>query len=429
MIPFLIFIPPGTPHKELLTWTFGTAIRALNLRHVQVADKENASFETIRMEKANIHSLLAQEHFSMASLLAIKPHFSAEGIIRTNGSDDELLTAFYLINCLQEYHSASVDELGRFKYKDSLQETFKNIETSFVTELFRRYFSKHLPHPLRNQVIESSRFFFSHDIDSLYGAFLQDGLAALKKGRFDVIFRLVLNTLFSRPDWFNIDQILKIDNDHDLRSTFFWIVNKGRINQNLTNADYSIHSAKVKDTIEQIRGNGSHLGLHKSLSSETFDQELKKLPVSAVVNRNHYLKFSLPDHFDALEVSSIKVDCSLGYAEQFGFRNSLSIPFVPFNLQAEKPYHFLEVPLNLMDGTFQKYLDLPGDKVSENMIRFIEQNKTNAVISVLWHNHFFSSYRFRGYFEPYVELLEYLKTNRFSAISPGQLYNKYYFSL
>ncbi len=106
----------------------------------------------------------------------------------------------------------------------------------------------------------------------------------------------------------------------------------------------------------------------------------------------------------------------------------MAIPFVPFSMGSQKPYHFLEVPLNVMDGTFQKYMGLSPEQSSQHIINFIEKNSTNAVISVLWHNHFFTSYRFGAYFKPYKELLNYLKENQYGYITPDELYAKYYFS-
>lgn len=424
MAAFLILIPADTRNQEALLWLFRTAVMALNLRKVCVDEKEIAGHEIIHL--LNFHTALpelslTEDYFNKKAF-----SFNAEGVILRNDVEDELLTAFYLINCLQEYNTTSLDAIGRFKFEGSHQQRFQKTEQNFVTLLFERYFKKYLPNVLANRVEEKSSFFLSHDIDSLYGAFLQDGKAALKRGRLDIIAKLILNTAILQPDWFNIDKIMNIESEYDLRSTFFWIVNKGRVNQSLTNADYDIRSKKMQETISSVTGKGNYIGLHKSISNETFNEEIAKLNKHIVINRNHYLRFTLPKHYKDLENSNIRIDCSLGYAEHYGFRNSLAVPFVPFNLQEAKPYSFLEIPLNVMDGTFQKYMQVSAEDTSRRIIEFIEKNKTNSVISVLWHNHFFSSYRFRGFFEPYKDVLAYIKENKFEAKSPGQLFNKYY---
>jgi len=425
MKSYLLHIPE-TKNRNHFLWLFKTAVKALNLKNVLVDDKEQPLYETVLLDPLTFNSQLSDIDLKTGSFNEFV--FNKEGIILNKEMNDELMTAFYYINSIQEYNSNSIDSIGRFKYDDSIQKKFNLIQQNFVTDLFESFFKKHFPDLLKNRVFEKSQFFFSHDIDSLYGAFLQDGLAALKKGRLDIIIKLVLNTVIMKPDWFNIEKILKIENEYDLKSTFFWIVNKGRVTKALTNADYDINSPTLKNTLQAVLNNGSSLGLHKSISEESFDEELSKLNVSTTINRNHYLKFNLPTHYQNVEASSLTIDCSLGFAEHYGFRNSMAIPFVPFNMESEKPYHFLEVPLNIMDGTFQKYIGLSPEQTSQHIISFIEKNNTNSVISVLWHNHFFTSYRFGAYFKPYKELLNYIKDHQYGYITPNDLYSKYYIS-
>lgn len=426
MTPYLIYIPSDTYNKEALTWLFRTGSMVLNLKKVKVDDKEIVGHTTIRLDNEGFYSSLSKLNLSEDSLSKKVFRFNESGCIVEDGKSDELLTAFYLINSLQEYNSNNLDSIGRFKYELSYQKRFNKIEENFAATLFKIYFNKYFPAILDNSAAEPSTFFLSHDIDSLYGAILQDGKAALKGGRFDIIAKLILNAILLKPDWFNINKIIDIENEYDLKSTFFWLVNKGRVNKHLTNSDYDLNSQKVRATLSHIKNRGNYIGLHKSISNETFNEEILKLNKHIVINRNHYLKFSLPKHYHDLESSNIRIDCSMGFAEHHGFRNSIGIPFVPFNLVLNKPHSFLEVPLNVMDGTFQKYMNIPPEEASRRMISFIENNKINAVISVLWHNHFFSSHRFKGYFEPYKSLLTYIQENKFNALSPGQLFNRYF---
>ncbi|MBI3519883.1 MAG: hypothetical protein HY062_11065 [Bacteroidetes bacterium] len=425
MKSYLLFIPPNTKNKSCLLWLFKTAISSLNLKNIIVDEIEISTHQTILINETTIHSRIAAVDLN----IWFQPNsltFDNNGIIMNNAVEDELMTAFYLINSISEYNSKYIDNIGRYKFDASYQKKHDIIGTNFVTILFERYFNKYFPQLLENRVFEKTQFFFSHDIDSLYGAFLQDGKAALQKGRFDIIAKLIFNAIILNPEWFNIDKILKIENEYELKSTFFWIVNKGRVNKSLTNADYDINSPSLRRTIDKVLSNNSFVGLHKSISNESYDQELKKLPVQTTINRNHYLRFNLPKHYQNIEESQLKIDCSLGFAEHYGFRNSLAIPFVPFNILEGKPYQFLEIPLNVMDGTFQKYMQLPPIETTRHILSFIEKNKTNSVISVLWHNHFFNSYRFNGYFKPYEDILMYIKEQSFSFVTPETLFNKYY---
>ena len=425
MRSYLLYIPKTIKNNNHFLWLFKTAVLALNLKNISVDNEEKNDCEVVTYDPQKFNSQLSDAN--LLSLIQDKEIiFNNEGVILYKEQEDELMTAFYLINSLQEYGSDYKDNIGRFQYDYSWQKQFRHIDQNFVVMLFERFFLKHFPKLLENRVFEKSRFFVSHDIDSLYGAFLQDGLAAVKNGRIDIIAKLVFNAILMKPEWFNIDKILKIENEYDLKSTFFWIVNKGRVSKTLVNSDYNIDSSKLKNTLNSVITNKSYIGLHKSISGDSFDEEISKLGHPVTINRNHYLKFDLPTHYQSVERSSLKIDCSLGFAEHYGFRNSLAIPFVPFDISAEKPYHFLEVPLNIMDGTFQKYMKLTPEETSKHILEFVEKNKTNSVLSVLWHNHFFNSYRFGSYFEPYITLLDYIKENKFNFITPESLYSEYY---
>ena len=74
----------------------------------------------------------------------------------------------------------------------------------------------------------------------------------------------------------------------------------------------------------------------------------------------------------------LKVDCSLGFAETPGFRNSYGQPFLPYNLSEDRPYRFVEVPLNIMDGTFQRYMKVPVKETATRVIDFFEKNKYDS---------------------------------------------------
>lgn len=321
------------------------------------------------------------------------------------------LHAFYLVNSLGEYAAipADRDELGRLRYEASVQKR-TGIQANLVLELMCRVLNENEPlQACFSFKAQKSFFFLSHDIDSLYGSLLQDGLWALKHGRFDVLLKLFATALAARPHWFNIDLVMKTESDYGFRSTFYWLVNQGKIDARQTNSDYNIGSARVRNAIASSAQNGFEAGLHKSISPESFRTELDKLAfVKPVGNRYHYLKFAVPALYDTIEESGLKLDASLGFAEHYGFRNNYGYPFQPFNTHTGQPYSFLEVPLTIMDGTFQRYLKVPVAETGDTIIRFLEAHRENALISVLWHNTFFSNYKYKGYLNEYKKILAYL---------------------
>ncbi len=337
------------------------------------------------------------------------------------------LEIFYLVNSMDEVTADETcfDSLGRFQYAFSYQGQHRLLanrvlhlilDTSVTLGFLKHHFVP-TPHP--------TNFFLSHDIDSLYGSTVQDGLWALKKGRIDVLLQLFYNVVIQRPHWFNIDLIMDLESEYDFRSTFYWLVNHGRIDKRQTNADYLIDSPKLKACLNKVVERGFENGLHKSISNQSLKEEAGRITTQVLGNRYHYLKFRLPDAYQAIEASGLQLDASLGFAEQFGFRNAYSLPFSPYNFETGKAFGFLEVPLTIMDGTFQRYQKVPVNKTAEQIIDFFESNKQNALVSILWHNTFFTNYKYKGYLQEYKKLLGYLYESKFPCMTQTDILNHY----
>ena len=350
-------------------------------------------------------------------------YFEKECFITTNSQPDLLATCFYMLNSLQEYNATDNDEVGRFVFEKSYQSKFGNIKENLV----QKYFDKLAQHPkfLRIETKnEKSSVFISHDIDNVNLAWIEDGFAALKAGQIHHLFRLLFNAAIQKPDWFNMDKIMAIHDEYSLKSTFFWIANKGKSANGLYNADYDIRSKKVQQTISSIRQKGFGNGIHKSVSDESFEQEAHKLGFKPIANRYHYLKFSLPQAYNELEQANIKLDSSLGFSKNYGFRNSYGQAFQPFNMEKQKAYNFIEIPLNIMDRTFH-YTHTPIKNISNEVINFFEANKFNCTLSLLWHNNFFNSIKYNGYLQEYKKIIAYLYENDFKSLIQQEIIDKY----
>lgn len=337
------------------------------------------------------------------------------------GKPDYLSTAFHMINSMQEHDNRDLDDLNRFRFKNSYQCRFRNSKDNIVQNCFSEI-SKIAGITPRK---EKTKFFLSHDIDIVYGAILEDGFNVLKKGRIDIFFNMLFKLALGKPAWLNIDQIMKIESEYDCKSTFFWIVNQGKINNRERNADYSFQSEKIQTPFNEIEREGFGSGIHKSISSETFEQEFVKFKKQPFSNRYHYLKFNLPKAYHDIDDAGLKLDASLGFAEEIGFRNSYGLPFNPYNFKSKKAFSFVEVPLHVMDRTYFQYKKFSVEKAQNDIFDFFEKNRENSVISVLWHNNFFTNYKFKGYPELYKRILLYIRENDFGTISQEEIVKKY----
>lgn len=370
---------------------------------------------------------LAETNTIQISETFIKSHLNAaqlgeNGFFKLeNGKPDYIGTAFFMLTSLQEHNDKNPDGLGRFKFANSYQNRYSNTKKNIVQYCFDQ---------LAQQLgistpPEKTKFFLSHDIDTVYGAILEDGFNVMKKGRIDQFLRFFINVAIGKPDWLNIDKIMKLESEYDCKSTFFWIMNKGTLNKREKNADYRFTSKSIQSHFHAVEKAGFENGIHKSISPQSFAEELMTYGKKSLANRYHYLKFNLPEGYDAIAESGLAIDASLGFAEEPGFRNSYGLPFNPYNFRTKEAYSFIEVPLHVMDRTYYQYKKMNVLEAWQDILTFFEKNRENCVLSVLWHNNFFTDYKFKGYLDLYKKILGYIRDNNFHTLSQQEIIDQY----
>lgn len=348
-----------------------------------------------------------------------------------NGRPDYLGTCFYILNYLQEYNDPDLitDEYGRFPYQASFQAKFKTVQQDLVSLYFQKVRESIRVLPAI-EMRDPSRVFLSHDVDTITSSLLHEGKAALLQKNIPLVMQIILRHFLEGPSYLNqMDRIMDIHDKHGFKSTFFWLVEKGKKKSPYTgkiipHSDYRIHQRKIKKKQQKILKRGFENGLHKSVERRPFNQESELIDSPVVGNRNHYLFVRLPQHFDALEKSDILLDFSLGFGRMYGHRNSYGRPVIPFNMSKSKAYSFLEVPLQLMDTTFKYYHKLPARRAENLIIDFLDKHRYNTVLSILWHNDMFSPIKNANWLKLYKTILDYLKQNHMYSITQDELLNE-----
>ena len=122
-----------------------------------------------------------------------------------------------------------------------------------------------------------------------------------------------------------------------------------------------------------------------------------------------------------MEKAGIKFDSSLSFAEVTGFRNGFAAPYQPWIFSERRAVKLVECPMHVMDTTYFNYLKVSGEACYDSVVEFMEANKYNSLISILWHNNFISAYKYKEYKETYLRLLEYLELNSFKAVNPSEI--------
>ncbi|NQX92616.1 MAG: hypothetical protein HRT74_10925, partial [Flavobacteriales bacterium] len=196
--------------------------------------------------------------------------FSQELILTDEkGNRDFLGSIFFLVNGIQEYSAPSerFDNLGRFKFEGSIQEKKGTVETNSVQLIIEKFLLLFDVKPSA----QKTRVFVSHDIDSIHGSLLQDGFYLAKNLKVGTLAKHITRQLLKSPDWLNMDQIQKLNTEHGIRSTFFWLTQKGMGEDAVMNADY--HVQKITRTLEKVKDNDNISGLHKASTKLSIDEE------------------------------------------------------------------------------------------------------------------------------------------------------------
>ena len=341
-----------------------------------------------------------------------------------DGDQDYLASIFYLVNCIQEYGEKKRDKYGRYPYEQSIQKKLNFLNKNMVQGLIDEFITTHPVLSKLNTHRRKSSFFLTHDIDTVYGAKNQNGDHALKTHQYHKIPQLLWNHYLGRPDWMNMDKIMTLEAQFGFKSTFYWLVYKDKVN-----ADYDLTHPQILHQTNLINQKGFENGLHKSLRENTFDEELGELCVinkeRTIGQRYHFLKFNLPQAWTDIENACLKLDTSLGFSEDFGFRNSYGLPFMPFNLKENRVFDLIEAPMNIMDGNFF-YQGKTVSEAEKALIDWLDKNKENAMITLNFHNNFFDNMLYKGYDKLYSTILRYFKEENFRCMTQKDLISEYY---
>ncbi len=347
---------------------------------------------------------------------------------------DIIAASFYFLSGWQEFIESNKDTYGRFRFIDSIQYKLDIINIPIVNYYFDilKYSiekSYKIKIDYRNKK-DNFVTFISHDIDTCESAWLQGSKSEIKNNNFITPIKLLYNKLLFTDKWFNFNEIIELEKKLKINSTFFFLCKKGKKN-NIPNADYTISKKKFKKVFSYIINQGSEIGIHGSIGtyidSEKLELELKTLKNNIKGNRFHFLYFDIVKSPIVLQKCNIKYDSSLGFAEHYGFRNSYCFPFFLYNFENDSSTNILEIPLILMDGTLQnkRYMNINQENIIPKIHLLIKEiKKFNGVFSILWHNTHFSKYKYAGWKEIFIKIIELCKQENSTFYNGIQIYNK-----
>ena len=152
----------------------------------------------------------------------------------------------------------------------------------------------------------------------------------------------------------------------------------------------------VDQYIENLNENSFEIGHHisnKSIFGYSLNED-KNLINSTYGNikgsRVHMLEFEIAPLFAQLEEQNYLYDTSLMFAEEFSYRTGFTFPHYIFNISKRIPYKTIEIPLNVMDISSNKYLHLNDKQFKKEILLFIDEAlKYGGAATFLFHNSYF----------------------------------------
>lgn len=416
-----IWIDPLLTYRSIIRYTLQLAAFNRQVTFHFVTERSDADFFVSEGEDSDLCLYATFYHSILKGDFNHGHHLGSSCLVHDkSGRIDHLATIYYCSNSLQERGEGVSDSIGRFKYESSYQARYDNVFLNLVQEAIQDLFRTNAKLARLKTRDRPTRLFLTHDIDTVYGAWKEDGMRAIRYGRIDKLFRLVVNMLFRRPDWLNMDKIILLEEASGVRSVFYWLLYQDRVN-----ADYDFRSKELQAMYQYVRQKGWESGIHKSLHGLPFSEELKRMPDQVQSNRYHFLRFKIPTAYREVEEAGLKLDTSLGFTEQWGFRNSYGLPFMPYDQERERVLQIVEAPLHVMDRTF--YRDqVHASQASPMVIDWMEQNKTNCVFTLNFHNNFFYSFKYHGYTRFYTNLLKWMKESGIQSITEEEMIREYH---
>ena len=269
--------------------------------------------------------------------------------------------------------------------------------------------------------------FLSHDVDQVYDRgfyrtlgdinHFQRLLRGKDYGNKAACWRRMGRSLLHPKGWRRqFERILTIESAYGWRSTFFFLEGN---RWSRYGARYALEDPPIRELAALLINADCEIGVHGGYhdfnraagyrrSSERLESAFGIKPVGI---RNHFLKFSYPETWQAQAEGGFLYDATFGMSDRPGFRDELMQPFIPENPQSGAPIDIVVLPLTVMDFTLFQTLGLGQEEALDALDSLLEQAKdAGGLLSLLWHNNYFDEPEYRIWEEVYAEFLRRIST-------------------
>ncbi|MFO7869773.1 MAG: hypothetical protein R6U95_10800 [Bacteroidales bacterium] len=325
---------------------------------------------------------------------------------------DIFACAFFMLSRWEECVVSDRDQYGRFDESKAFT-LIHNIHTIPIVHVYAELITKIFAD--FDYVIPSHHCFtktISHDVDFMYK--WNTPRDVIKSCLGDIIKRrslhLCIQTLQAARKGFDpydtYSYIMDLSEQYGYTSTFYILCskkNKRRLN-----------SSQGRKLCAEISLRTHNIGIHfnnylqqdiDSMRSDIQFLQNACTPVS-LISRQHYLQFSYPETFRALESCGIKQDSTLYYRHNPGFRTGMCVEHTVFDVLQRCELAIKELPLICMDVSVFDYPSIAqAQQKIRDLLSITKQYRGNFVC--LWHNSSFCSPEWEHAQEIYQDILRY----------------------
>src|SRR5690606_24261122 len=168
-----------------------------------------------------------------------------------------------------------------------------------------------------------------------------------------------------------IYKLLREEKQRDIQGSYLL---KSIVKRHKHDASDYLMNPFINSSISEIDYNRAEIGYHSGYEAGTNPIQLRaelsrlsnRVGRTIRVHRSHYLRYDPAVTFPVLEELGIKVDSSIAWAEQTGFRSQTCRPFPIYNVAENTSTSLIEVPLAVMDTQPFGYMKLAPDAAIKN---------------------------------------------------------------
>lgn len=260
-------------------------------------------------------------------------------------------------------------------------------------------------------VLPKAEILMTHDVDAVektlsirlkQGVFLSlNSIRALFSGDLSASWRYgqkAIRMFCSQEDWCKFDELLAAEENAGITSIFHFYADTHpkSIKQWVFDPGYAPTAKKIMCLIRRLRDGQHQIGLHPGYESWANDEAIgrQKKQLEIVTNapvtacRQHWLRFSWQDTWNAQESAGLRFDSTLMFNDRPGFRNASALSWTPWSQLHAAAYLLTAQPTILMDSHLYDYQQLDDVQRQRQICAWISEcREVCGQMSVLWHPH------------------------------------------